>query len=164
MYNAGEPNSVYQVDVQLVEALDNLGLNITVEKATVSTGADIPAAAQTLVDAAVDAIWVPTDNTVVAGIEGLIGPCEDNDIPLFAADTSTVERGVIGCWGMDYYTVGNYSGQMAGEILLEGADPATMAVRTVPAEYLYIYPEAAERMGVTVPQWLIDMAYEVVED
>jgi putative ABC transport system substrate-binding protein len=164
MYNAGEPNSVYQVDVQLVEALDNLGLNITVEKATVSTGADIPAAAQTLVDAAVDAIWVPTDNTVVAGIEGLIGPCEDNDIPLFAADTSTVERGVIGCWGMDYYTVGNYSGQMAGEILLEGADPATMPVQTVPAEYLYIYPEAAERMGVTVPAWLIDMAYVVVED
>ena len=166
MYNAGEPNSVYQVDVQLVEALENLGLtgNVTVEKATVSTGADIPAAAQSLVDAAVDAIWVPTDNTVVAGIEGLIGPCEDNDIPLFAADTSTVERGVIGCWGMDYYTVGNYSGQMAGEILLEGANPATMPIRTVPAEYLYIYPQAAERMGVTVPEWLIDIAYEVVED
>jgi len=164
MYNAGEPNSVYQVDVQLVEALDNLGLNITVEKATVSTGADIPAASQTLVAAGVDAIWVPTDNTVVAGIEGVIGPCEDNDIPLFAADTSTVERGVIGCWGMDYYTVGNYSGDMAADILLDEADPATMPIRTVPAEYLYIYPQAAERMGVTVPQSLIDMAYLVVED
>jgi len=164
MYNAGEPNSVYQVDVQLVEALDDLGLNITVEKATVSTGADIPAAAQTLVTAGVDAIWVPTDNTVVAGIEGVVGPCEDNDIPLFAADTSTVERGVIGCWGMDYYVVGNYSGDMAADILLNGADPATMPVRTVPADLLYIYPEAGERMGVTVPQSLIDMAYEVVED
>ena len=166
MYNAGEPNSVYQVDVQLVEALDDLGLtgNVTVVKATVSTGADIPAAAQSLVDAEVDAIWIPTDNTVVAGIAGLIGPCEDNDIPLFAADVSTVEVGAIGSWGMDYYDVGTYSGQMAAEILLEGANPATMPIQTVPLNLLYVYPQEGLRMGVTVPEWIIDMADEVVTD
>jgi len=166
MYNAGEPNSVYQVDVQLVEALDDLGLtgNVTVVEATVSTGADIPAAAQSLVDAEVDAIWIPTDNTVVAGIAGLVGPCEDNAIPLFAADVSTVEAGALGAWGMDYYDVGNYSGQMAAEILLNGADPATMPVQTVPMNLLYVYPQEAVRMGVTIPQWIIDMADEVVTD
>jgi len=166
MYNAGEPNSVYQVDVQLVEALDDLGLtgNVTVVKATVSTGADIPAAALTLVAAGVDAIWIPTDNTVVAGIEGLVGPCEDNDIPLFAADVDTVERGALGCWGLDYYDVGYASGEMAAEILLEGANPATMPVQTVPMNLLYVYPQAGERMGVTVPEWIIDMADEVVTD
>jgi len=166
LYNAGEPNSVYQVDTQLPEALEDLGLtgNVTVVKATVSTGADIPAATQTLVAAAVDAIWVPTDNTVVGGIEAAVGPCEDNDIPLFAADTSTVERGVIGCWGMDYYLVGYESGEMAADILLEGANPATMAIRMLPADLLYLYPEAAERMGVTIPEWLIAMADVVVED
>ena len=166
MYSPGEPNSVYQVDVQLDEALENLGLtgNVTVVKATVSTGADIPAATQTLVAAGVDAIWVPTDNTVVAGIEAVVGPCEDNDIPLFAADTESVPRGVIGCWGMDYYLVGYYSGEMAAEILLEAANPATMPVRTLPADRLYLYPQEAERMGVTVPEWLIDIAHEVVTD
>jgi len=166
MYNAGEPNSVYQVDVQLPEALEDLGLtgNVTVVKAMVSTGADVPAATEALIVAEVDAIWVPTDNTVVAAIEAAVGPCEADNVPLFAADTSTVERGVIGCWGMDYYLVGNISGQMAGEILLEGADPATMPVQTVPADWLYLYPQAGERMGVTVPEWLIDMAYEVVTD
>jgi len=166
MYNAGEDNSVYQVDVQLVEALDNLGLtgNVTVVKATVSTGADIPAAAQTLVDAAVDAIWVPTDNTVVAGIEGLVGPCEDNDIPLVAADVATVERGALGCWGLDYYDIGYASGEMAAEILLEGANPATMPVQTAPMNLLYLYPEEAERQGVTIPQDLLDQATEIIED
>ena len=166
MYNAGEPNSVYQVDVQLPEALDDLGLtgNVTVVKATVSTGADVPAATDALIFADVDSIWVPTDNTVVAAIEAVVGPCEASNVTLFAADTSTVERGVIGCWGMDYYTVGYLSGEMAAEILLEGADPATMPVQTVPADWLYLYPQAGERMGVTVPEWLIDMAYEVVID
>jgi putative ABC transport system substrate-binding protein len=164
MYNAGEPNSVYQVDVQLDDAITGLGLNIEVVKASVSTGADIPAAAQTLVDAGVDAIWVPTDNTVVAGIEALVGPCEDNDIPLFAADVSTVERGALGCWGLDYYDIGYSSGEMAADILLNGANPAVMPVQTAPANLLYLYPDEAERQGVTIPEDLLDQATEIIED
>jgi putative ABC transport system substrate-binding protein len=164
VYNAGEPNSVYQVDVQLADAITALGLAVDVVKATVSTGADVPAAAQTLVDAGVDAIWVPTDNTVVAGIEALVGPCEDNDIPLFAADVATVERGALGCWGMDYYDVGYSSGEMAVDILLKGANPATIPIETAPANLLYLYPDEAERQGVTIPQDLLDQATEIIED
>lgn len=164
MYNAGEPNSVYQVDVQLAEAITALGLTVEVVKASVSTGADIPAAAQTLVDAGVDAVWVPTDNTVVAGIEALVGPCEDNDIPLFAADVSTVERGALGCWGLDYYDIGYSSGEMAAEILLQDANPATMPVQTAPANLLYLYPDEAERQGVTIPEGLLDEASTIIED
>ncbi len=164
MYNAGEPNSVYQVDVQLAEALDELGLNITVEEATVSTGADVPSAAEALVAADVDAIWIPTDNTVVAGIEGLVAVCEDNDIPLVASDVATVERGALASWGMEYYTVGYLSGEMAVDILLEGTDPGTIPIGFVPANLLYVYPEEAERQGVTIPQSIIDQADEVIVD
>jgi putative ABC transport system substrate-binding protein len=164
VYNAGEPNSVYQVDVQLADAITALDPTIEVVKATVSTGADVPAAAQTVVDAGVDAIWVPTDNTVVAGIEALVGPCEDNDVPLFAADVATVERGALGCWGMDYYDVGYASGEMAVEILLKGVDPGTISIETAPANLLYLYPEEAERQGVTIPQDLLDQATEIIVD
>ena len=164
VYNAGEPNSVYQVDVQLADAITALDPTIEVVKATVSTGADIPAAAQSLVDAGVDAIWVPTDNTVVAGIEALVGPCEEYDIPLFAADVATVERGALGCWGMDYYDVGYSSGEMAVEILLKGVDPGTISIEIAPANLLYLYPEEAERQGVTIPQDLLDQATEIIED
>ena len=164
MYNAGEPNSVYQVDVQLADAITALDPTIEVVKATVSTGADVPAAAQSLVDAGVDAIWVPTDNTVVAGIEALVGPCEEYDIPLFAADVATVERGALGCWGMDYYDVGYSSGEMAVEILLKGVDPGTISIEIAPANLLYLYPEEAERQGVTIPQDLLDQATEIIED
>jgi putative ABC transport system substrate-binding protein len=163
IYNPAEDNSVYQVDVQLPEAIAALALNITVHEQSASNPTEVLAAANALVGQ-VDAIWVPTDNTVVASIAAVIGVCEDNDIPLFASDTSTVEVGVIGCWGMDYYDVGYASGVMAAEILLEGADPATMPVQTAPANELYVYPEEAVRMGVTIPQWIIDMADVVVTD
>jgi putative ABC transport system substrate-binding protein len=168
IYNPGEPNSVYQVDTQLADAIAALALNITVKKSPAYSTADVSAAAQALATAPlgpVDAIWVPTDNTVVSAMASVTQVCEDNDIPLFAADTSTVEdKYAIGCWGMDYYKVGTASGQMAADILLNGADPATMAVQTLPADRLFLYPDGAERMGVTIPQSLIDEATVVVED
>jgi putative ABC transport system substrate-binding protein len=168
IYNPGEPNSVYQVDTQLAQAIESLSLNITVVKSPAYSTADVSAAAEALATAPlgpVDAIWVPTDNTVVSAFASVTQVCEDNDIPLFAADTSTVEdKYAIGCWGMDYYKVGTASGQMAADILLNGADPATMAVQTLPADRLYLYPDGAKRMGVTIPQSLIDEATVVVED
>ena len=162
MYNPGEDNSVYQVEVQLTEAIDLLGLDISVEESPAHSTVEVSAAVQALVGK-VDAIWVPTDNTVVAAFEAIVAVAEEYDIPLFASDVSTIERGAIGCWGLDYYDNGYVSGQMAAEILLEGADPAVMPVQTTPAEELWVNPGAAERMGVTIPQSIIDMATEVVE-
>jgi len=163
IYNPSEDNSVYQVDVQLAEAITALSLNISVEVSEANSSSEVSAAANALVGE-VDAIWVPTDNTVVSAFEAVVAVAEDNDIPLFAADTSTVERGAIGCWGLDYYDVGYASGEMAAEILLEGANPATMPVQTAPANILYLYPEEAERQGVTIPQDLLDEATEIIED
>lgn len=157
IYNPSEANSVYQVDVQLPEAIDALNLTIGVEKSPAYSTADVSAAAQALVGK-VDAIWVPTDNTVVAAFEAVVAVAQDNDIPLFAADTSTVERGAIGCWGLDYYDVGHSSGEMAADILLNGADPATMPVQTAPANLLYLNTLAAGNTSITIPQALIDEA------
>jgi len=163
IYNPGEANSVYQVDVQLADAIAALALNITVHKSGAYSTGEVQAAAEALVGD-VDAIWVPTDSTVVDAFGAVVIVCEDNDIPLFAADVGTVETGALGAWGMDYYLVGYASGEMAAEILLEGANPATMAVQTLPAELLYVYPEEAARQGVTIPQSIIDMADVVVTD
>ena len=91
LYNAGESNSVFLVE-KLKEACDAKGIEV-VEK-TVATSADVLAAAQSLVGQ-VDAIWVGTDNTVVTGLEALIGVCEDNDIPFFPSDDPSIERGGI---------------------------------------------------------------------
>jgi putative ABC transport system substrate-binding protein len=163
IYNPGEANSVYQVDVQLADAIESLALNISVVKEAAYSTSEVLAAAEALVGE-VDAIWVPTDNTVVEAFEAVVGVAEENDIPLFAADVDTVGRGAIGCWGLDYYDIGYSSGEMAAEILLEGANPATMPVQTAPANLLYLYPDEAERQGVTIPQELLDEATEIIED
>jgi putative tryptophan/tyrosine transport system substrate-binding protein len=158
VYNAGEVNSVVQVN-DLKNVAPSLGITSVIE-ATAATTADVMTAAQSLVGR-VDAIWVPTDNTVVAAFEAVVKVCEDNEIPLFAADTATVERGAIGTPGIDYYELGKECGQVAARIL-RGENPADIPVAKVQMTELWLNPSAAERMGVTIPQSVLDEATNIV--
>ncbi|MFC1916605.1 ABC transporter substrate-binding protein [Chloroflexota bacterium] len=153
LYNAGESNSVFLVE-KLKEACDAKGIEV-VEK-TVATSADVLAAAQSLVGQ-VDAIWVGTDNTVVTGLEALIGVCEDNDIPFFPSDDPSIERGGIAAYGFDYYDIGVQTGQMIAKVLDAGS-ANSIKVEKGEMISLSINTEAAESMGVTIPQDLIDKA------
>jgi len=154
VYNAGEDNSVFLTS-KLHEAADDLG--ITIVEATVSTTADVLSASQSLVGK-VDAIWVGTDNTVVAGLEALIKVCEDNKIPFFPADGSSIERGGIGAYGFDYYDIGVQTGRMLARVLEAGGDASEIEVEKGQVISLSINTAAAERMGVTLPQAIIDKA------
>jgi len=160
IYNAGEVNSKVQVD-ELKKVAPAMGITEIVE-ATAATSADVLAAAQSLVGR-VDAIWIPTDNTVVSAFESVVKVSEDNQIPLFAADVATVERGAIGTPGIDYYQLGRECGQVAARIL-KGESPADIPVKKVDMTDLFLNPSAAERMGVTIPQSVLDQATEIVEE
>jgi len=160
IYNAGEVNSKVQID-ELKKIAPGLGIESIVE-ATAAASADVLAAAQSLVGR-VDAIWIPTDNTVVSGFEAVVKVCEDNQVPLFAADTATVERGAIGTPGIDYYVLGQECGKIAARIL-RGESPADIPVKKVPMTDLYLNPSAAERLGVTIPQSVLDRATEIMNE
>jgi len=159
LYNAGESNSVFLVE-KLNEACDAKGIQV-IEK-TVSTSADVLTAAQSLVGQ-VDAIWVGTDNTVVTGLEALIGVCEDNDIPLFPADEASIERGCIAAYSFDYYDIGYQTGEMVAKIL-DGKKASEIPVEKGKVISLSVNTAAAERMGVTIPQAIIDRAVTVYDE
>lgn len=158
IYNAGEVNSVVQIKM-LDDIVDKYGL--TVVEATAASTADVLAAAQSLVGR-VDTIWVPADNTAVAAFESIVGVGEGNHIPVFAADVATVERGAIGCYGLNYTVIGTESGKIAARIL-RGEKPANIPVQTIPLDELYFNKGAAQRMGVTIPQELLAKATKVIE-
>jgi putative ABC transport system substrate-binding protein len=162
VYNAGETNSVVQVDAVKANA-PSLGIEEVVE-ATAATTADVMTAGQSLVGR-VDAIWVGTDNTVVAAFEALVKVCEDNDIPLFASDVDSVDRGAVAALGMDYYEVGLSCGEMAARIL-GGENAGDIPAQKIdPADLeLWVNPGAAERMGITIPQDVLDTADQIVEE
>lgn len=158
VYSSGEVNSEVQVDLAKAAAKD---LGLTIEEATVSNSAEVQQAAQSLSD--VDAFYVPTDNTVVSGIAALLQIAEQEQIPVVSGDSGPVEAGAIATLGLDYTKLGHQTGEMAVKILQDGADPAEMPVETSNDVELIINPAAAERMGVELPDAVVDRADQVIE-
>jgi len=158
VYNPGEANAVSLVDL-LEERLAARGL--TLVKAAATKTSEVLGASRSLVGK-VDAIYLTTDNTVISAAEAVISVGERADIPVFAADTATVSRGAVAALGFDYYNHGRQTGAMVARIL-NGANPAEMPVETMDTLDLFVNPAAAERMGITLSDELIQDAKEVVK-
>jgi len=109
-----------------------------------------------------DAIYVPTDNIVVSGLDAVLQVAESKKIPVVVGEADSVKKGGLITYGIDYNKLGYQTGQMAVRILKDGAKPATMPVERQADYRLVINTQAAERMGITVPQALLDKADEKV--
>lgn len=156
VYSSGEVNSQVQVDEFTSIAG---GQDLEVKTQTVSSANEIQQAVEALGD--VDAIYVPTDNMVVAGIASLVGVAEQKEIPVIAAEAGTVEGGAAATLGIDYFELGKQTGEMAIEILQNGGDPATMPVQTA-NEFTYVVNEdAANKQGITIPAEILSEAEKV---
>lgn len=155
--NPGEANSVTLVDLIKVEA-PKAGMAV-VEAAATKSG-DVLAAARSLVGK-VDAIYVPTDNTVVSAFEAVAKVGNEADIPVLAGDNGSAKRGAVAAAGFNYYDIGVQTGKMVVKIL-QGTKPGDIAVQGVAKSELYVNLKAAKSQGVVLSPKLIDEAKEVV--
>jgi putative ABC transport system substrate-binding protein len=158
IYNPGEANSITLLELIRKEAPAR-GLEIV--EAAAPRSADVLPAAESLVGK-VDAIYVPTDNTVVTALEAVVKVGTDNRLPVFAGDTDSVARGAIAALGFNYYDLGRQTGKIVARVL-EGANPGDIPVEGVQITELYLNPGAAESMGVTIPPEMLERAKFVVE-
>ena len=153
LYNAGEANSK-----STLEGIRAIGRQkgFEVVEATVSKSSDVYQATKSLVGQ-VDAVFVPTDNTVVSALESAVKVCTQAKLALFCADVDSVKRGAVAAMGFDYYKHGRQTGAMAKRIF-EGANPGELPVESQKALELHLNLTSAREMGVTVPQAIIDSA------
>jgi putative tryptophan/tyrosine transport system substrate-binding protein len=158
IYNPGEANSVTLLDLIRQEAPAR-GLEVV--EAAAPRSADVLPAAQSLVGD-VDAIYVPTDNTVVTALEAIVRVGTDNQLPVFAGDTDSVPRGAIAAIGFNYHDLGRQTGKIVVHVL-EGTSPGDIPVEGVQITELYVNPGAARAMGVSIPQATLERAKLVVE-
>lgn len=158
IYNAGEVNSVVQVDLAR-EAAAELGLQVV--EATAANSSEVMQAAQSLVGR-VDAMYVPTDNTVVSAIESVVLVAERARLPLIAGEDLSVEQGALATVGLDYYLLGRQTGDIAHRVL-QGENPAEIAIEYQDEMSIVVNVGAAERMGVSIPADLLAEAARVID-
>ena len=158
IFNPGEANSVTLVKLLEKEAP---GHGLALIEAVAPRSSDVLAAAQSLIGQ-VDAIYVPTDNTVVTALEAIVKVGTDNQLPVFAGDTDSVPRGAVAALGFNYYDVGRQTGKIVARVL-KGEKPGNIPVESVKTTQLFVNPGAAEAMGIKIPDAVIKRAKVVVE-
>ena len=158
LFNPKESNSHTLVRLMKMAATNGF---MTVIEAPAAQQADVTAAATSLIGKA-DVIFVPTDNTVIPVLDAVVKIGVDNQIPVYTGDIDSVKRGAIAAIGFDYYSVGFQTGNLVVRIL-KGARPGTIPVAVVEDTFLRVNPGMAEKMGVRIPQSVVDRADLVVQ-
>ena len=148
LYCTAESNSEVQI-AMAEEALDAAG--IAHERYSVSSSNEIQQVIESMVGK-VDAIYTPTDNTIAAGMATVSMVANENDLPVIVGCDTMVEDGGLASYSINYYDLGYKAGEMAVEILTEGADPAEMPIEYLAAEdcQLIANQATADEIGIDI--------------
>lgn len=159
VYCSAEPNSVYQCDV-VKAALEEAGAECTVY--TFADSNDI-ASVVTKASEECEALYVPTDNTAASNAEVINNICEPAGIPIIAGEEGICSGCGIATLSIDYYDLGYKTGEMAAEILENGADPAEMEIAYAP-QFVKKYNKArCDTLGITIPDSYVAIDEEEAE-
>ncbi|MDR0284290.1 MAG: ABC transporter substrate-binding protein [Propionibacteriaceae bacterium] len=146
LYSSSESNSLAQLDAYKTEAAS---LGLTLKPQAITSAAEVSVGLAAL--KGVDAILVPTDNTVVAAITSVVSFGQENHIPVFCADTSTVSLGTVATRGLSYHDLGRRTGEMAVSILRDGVNISTIKPEATTSTELLVNTGAAQTFGLTLP-------------
>ena len=127
LYDQGQDSSAAPIE-KAKEYLDNKGVKY-IER-TGTTTDEVMLAADALVADKVDAVFTPTDNTIMTAELAIYETFAKAGIPQYTGADSFALNGAFLGYGVDYANLGVETANMVAQILLEGADPASTPVMT----------------------------------
>ena len=115
---------------------------------------EINSAVDALISAGVQAIFTPTDNTVMQAELSIFEKLNDAQIPHYTGANSFALNGAFFGYGVDYDELGAMTADMVVDLLVNGADPATMPVGVMSVEDMdiTINQSVADELGITIPE------------
>lgn len=144
LYDAGQDAST----TAIVTAKDYLkAKGVTVVERMGTTVDEVVLAAKALIADKVDAVFTPSDNTIMTAELSIYEALAAAKIPHYAGADSFALNGAFLGYGVDYANLGRVTGDMVAEILLDGKKPASMPVRTFDNGTATINVETAAAMG-----------------
>ena len=156
LYNSGEANSKYQA-TEVTKALKELGI-----EAKEYTSADSNDLAQvtTTACAEVDVLYIPTDNTMASNTGIVNNIAEPAKVPVVAGEVGICKGCGVATLSIDYYSIGKKAGEMAYEILVNGAKAGEMEIEyadTLTKQYM---ASRCKTLGITVPDTYVAIEEE----
>ena len=145
LYDLGQDSSTAAIK-EAKEYLQKKGIEI-VER-TGTTVDEVVLAAQALVSDKVDAVFTPTDNTIMKAELSIYEIFAKAGIPHYTGADSFALNGAFLGYGVDYANLGEQTAEMIAEILVDKKSPAEMAVRTFDNGTATVNTETCEALGL----------------
>ena len=145
LYDVGQDSSTAAIE-HAKAYLDDKGVEYVERTAT--TAEEVALAAQALVSDGVDAVFTPTDNTIMKAELAIYETFAGAGIPHYTGADSFALNGAFLGYGVDYANLGRETADMIASILTEGKDPATTPVITFDNGTATVNTEICEKLGL----------------
>ena len=154
LYCSAEPNSAYQINT-IKPILEEMGYTCT--EFTFTDSNDV-ASVTTNACASSDVIYIPTDNTAATCTETIRNVVVPAGVPVITGEQGPCAVCGVATLSIDYYELGEMTGQMAYDILVGGENPGDMEIQPAPTFTKMYNPTICEELGITPPE-----GYEAIE-
>ncbi|MBQ3615016.1 MAG: ABC transporter substrate-binding protein [Anaerotignum sp.] len=152
LYCSAEPNSIYQSQLAQAE-LDKAG--VAWAEYTAADSNEVQAVVTKAVSEC-DVLYVPTDNTMANNTEIIKNVAVPAGVPVIAGEEGICAGCGVATLSISYYDLGAKAAEMAYEILVNGADPAEMAIEYVSEGITEKYnAEIAETLNIAIPEGMV---------
>ena len=148
VYCSAEANSIYQVKV-VGEELVKLGYET--EEYAFTDSNYVASVTQSAADSC-DVIYIPTDNTAAAYTETIANVVIPANIPVIAGEEGICAGCGVATLTISYYDIGYKTGEMAYEILANGADVSAMPIEYAPQFTKKYNAENVDALGIEIPE------------
>ncbi|TQE84310.1 ABC transporter substrate-binding protein [Streptococcus suis] len=143
LYTTSERNSEVQVE-QAKKLLEKADYKVVVKGIT-STNEVQDATTSLMKD--VDALFIPTDNTVASTMTMIGELSVEHKVPVIGGSTDMVDEGGLLTYGTNYEALGRQTAKMAIKII-EGANVSETAVEYPETVSLHVNEEMAQKLGI----------------
>ena len=146
LYDVGQDSSTTPIvaakaflESKNIEVIERTGTNVQ----------EVMLAAEALVADGVEAVFTPTDNTIMNAELSIYEILADAGIPHYTGADSFALNGAFLGYGVDYANLGRETGKLVVEILVNNADPATTAVLTFDNGIATVNTDICDVLGIS---------------
>ncbi len=147
IYCSGEPNSKYQA-TEITKTFEKLG--ITVKNYTFADSNDVASVTKSACGES-DVIYIPTDNTAASCAKAINNVALKEKTPIIAGEEGICSSCGVATLSISYYDLGCATGEMAYDILVNGADISKMEVKYAPKFTKEYNEEICKKLGINIP-------------
>ncbi len=147
LYCSAEPNSKYQAELFKKELEKD---NIECKEYTAADSNEIQSVVTSAVSE-VEAVYIPTDNTMASNTEIIKNICVPAKIPVIAGEQGICTGCGVATLSISYYDIGYKAGEMAYDVLANGADISAMDIEFAPEVTKMYNKEICDALNITVP-------------